>query len=59
MPQFHSSVVVAVHRSPLIPSATHAVALTCANGIGYTFAWIKKANTREQAIQITIMAVPE
>ena len=38
MPQFQSSVVVAVHITPLIASAIHAVMLTCAKGNGSIFA---------------------
>src|SRR5580704_8641714 len=37
MPQFQSSVVRAVQNSPLADSATHAVALTWANGGGCAF----------------------
>src|ERR1039458_7060436 len=59
MPQFHSSVVVAVQRNPLIASATHAVLLTWTKGINSTFRCIHCATSQEPAIQTTSIAVPE
>src|SRR5208282_3738540 len=59
MPQFHSRVVVAVHKTPLMASATQAVALTWAKGGGWTGAWVKGLISQGPRTQRASITVPE
>src|ERR1035441_294264 len=58
MPQFHSRVVVAVQAIPLMASATHAVVLTCAKGMGCALLGSHGLSNSGPNIHMASMTVP-
>src|ERR1039458_4400844 len=59
IPQFQSSVVVAVQSRPLMASAAQAVGLTWANGSGWTFRWVMGLSSQGPRTTTASMTVPE